>query len=211
MKTVVLPVIRPTSFAKTPVATMPTMPPTPWQGKTSSVSSSADFVRQCTARLLITAGRDADDDAVADADVARGRRDRHQADDGADAGAHAPRACGRAAMSKKIQASIAAAEAVLVVRERQRRRLVGRQRRARVEAEPAEPQHARAEQHERDVGRRVRFASPRDSCGGRAPSRPPAPRSRPTCGRPCRPRSPARPTSAGSPADATSSAPAARR
>src|SRR5215813_10156866 len=31
------------------------MPPTPWQGKTSSVSSSVDLVRRCTGRLLTTA------------------------------------------------------------------------------------------------------------------------------------------------------------
>src|SRR5262249_11246032 len=39
----------------TPVAIIPTRPPTPWQGNTSRVSSSVDFVRRCTARLLTTA------------------------------------------------------------------------------------------------------------------------------------------------------------
>ncbi len=34
--------------------TIPHMPPTPWQGKTSSVSSSVDFVRRWTATLLMT-------------------------------------------------------------------------------------------------------------------------------------------------------------
>ena len=38
-----------------PVAIMPTMPPTPWQGKTSRVSSSVDFDFQCTTSLLIAA------------------------------------------------------------------------------------------------------------------------------------------------------------
>ena len=57
--------------------------------------------------------------------------------------------------SKNIQASIAAADAVLVVANASAAVLVGRQRRPRVEAEPAEPEHARAEQHERDVGGHV--------------------------------------------------------
>src|SRR5205823_8057157 len=38
----VAPDVRPTSLAKIPVINMPTMPPTPWHGKTSSVSSSVD-------------------------------------------------------------------------------------------------------------------------------------------------------------------------
>src|SRR5918998_530021 len=54
MKVVVSPEVSPTLAAKTPVASMPTMPPTPWQGKTSRVSSRVDFVRRLTARLLMT-------------------------------------------------------------------------------------------------------------------------------------------------------------
>ena len=41
-------------LANTPVSTIPVIPPTPWHGKTSSVSSSVDFVFQWTARLLTT-------------------------------------------------------------------------------------------------------------------------------------------------------------
>ncbi len=37
-----------------PVISMPTMPPTPWQGKTSSVSSSVDAFFQCTIRFETT-------------------------------------------------------------------------------------------------------------------------------------------------------------
>src|SRR5207245_3783133 len=45
------PVMSPTSRANTPVINMPTIPPTPWQGNTSSVSSSADRGFQCTTML----------------------------------------------------------------------------------------------------------------------------------------------------------------
>src|SRR5688572_8439548 len=48
----VCPQSNPTSRASTPVSTIPTMPPTPWQGNTSSVSSSVERDFQCTARLL---------------------------------------------------------------------------------------------------------------------------------------------------------------
>jgi hypothetical protein len=41
--------------AKTPVAIIPTIPPTPWHGKTSKVSSRVDLDFQWTARLLTIA------------------------------------------------------------------------------------------------------------------------------------------------------------
>ena len=37
--------------ASTPVSNIPTIPPTPWQGKTSNVSSKFDFDLKCTAIL----------------------------------------------------------------------------------------------------------------------------------------------------------------
>src|SRR5688572_9365208 len=40
-------------WAKTPVNSMPTMPPIPWQGKTSRVSSILVLLHQPTTRLLI--------------------------------------------------------------------------------------------------------------------------------------------------------------
>ena len=43
---------RPTSFASTPVSSMPTTPPRPWQGNTSSVSSMPVRLLRCTATLL---------------------------------------------------------------------------------------------------------------------------------------------------------------
>src|SRR5688572_1564845 len=53
---VLLPVVkRPPSLANTAVNTMPAMPPTPWQGNTSSVSSMVDFDFQCSATLLAAA------------------------------------------------------------------------------------------------------------------------------------------------------------
>ena len=58
--------------------------------------------------------------------------------------------------SKNIQPSIAAAEAVLVVAKAIAAVPLAAERRAGVEAEPAEPEHAGAEQDERDVGRDVR-------------------------------------------------------
>lgn len=41
--------------ANTPVRSIPTIPPTPWQGKTSNVSSIDVLVRQSTTRLLTIA------------------------------------------------------------------------------------------------------------------------------------------------------------
>ena len=54
--------------------------------------------------------------------------------------------------SNAIHPSIAAAEAVFVVAKASVAVASAAERRARVEAEPAEPQHAGAEQHERQVG-----------------------------------------------------------
>src|ERR1051325_6258780 len=52
---VACPDVRPTSLAKMPVISMPTMPPTPWHGNTSSVSSSVDLLFfQCTIRFDTT-------------------------------------------------------------------------------------------------------------------------------------------------------------
>jgi hypothetical protein len=72
---------------------------------------------------------------------------------------HAPIADGRRprAPSSEHPRSIADADAVLVVAKASTAASLDAERRAGVEAEPAEPQHARAEQHERDVGRRVRL------------------------------------------------------
>jgi hypothetical protein len=42
-------------LANTPVNSIPTIPPTPWQGNTSSVSSIEVRVRHSTTRLLTTA------------------------------------------------------------------------------------------------------------------------------------------------------------
>src|SRR5688572_459832 len=48
-------VIRPPSLANTAVRTIPAIPPTPWQGNTSSVSSIVDLDFQCSATLLAAA------------------------------------------------------------------------------------------------------------------------------------------------------------
>ena len=47
-------------------AIMPTMPPTPWQGKTSSVSSRVDLRLAVHGEVADHAGDQADDDALAD-------------------------------------------------------------------------------------------------------------------------------------------------
>src|SRR5690606_5232273 len=43
--------------ARRPVITIPTAPPTPWQGNTSRVSSKEVFVFQCTTTLLMIAAK----------------------------------------------------------------------------------------------------------------------------------------------------------
>ena len=64
----------------------------------------------------------------------------------------------RASTSKPIHAIIAAADAVFVVAKSQHRGAVRRERGSGIEAEPSEPQHAGAEDDERNVRWDVRFA-----------------------------------------------------
>src|SRR4051794_33017145 len=93
---------------------MPTMPPTPWQGNTSSVSSSVDFDFQWTARLLTTlATRPM---AMLSRTVTKPAAG-VMATSPTTAPMQAPTAVGLwpRIQSKNIQPSIAAADAVLVV------------------------------------------------------------------------------------------------
>ena len=108
------PEVKPTSLAKIPVITMPTMPPTPWQGKTSSVSSSVDRVFQCTARLLTTL---ATTPMTIDSRIVTKPAAGVIATRPTTAPMHAPKAEGLFPFiqSKNIQESMAAADAVLVV------------------------------------------------------------------------------------------------
>ena len=139
--------------AKMPVITMPTMPPTPWQGKTSSVSSSVDLVRRCTAMLLMTL-------ATRPMKMLSGTVTKPAAGVMATRPTTAPMQAPRAEgflprnQSKKIQPSMAAALAVLVVAKATAAVPLAARRTAGVEAEPAEPEHAGAQEHVRDVGRR---------------------------------------------------------
>src|SRR5271155_475603 len=97
-----------------PVMTMPVIPPTPWQGKTSSVSSRVDRVFQCTARLLTTL---ATTPMTIDSRIVTNPAAGVIATKPTTAPMHAPKAEGLFPFiqSKKIQESMAAAEAVLVV------------------------------------------------------------------------------------------------
>jgi len=109
------PEVRPTPPANTPVMIIPTIPPTPWQGNTSSVSSSVDdLFFQWTQRLEMTLAHVpmnmlSPTLTYPAAGVMATRP--------TTAPTHAPSADGFAPrmLSKKIQASAAAADAVLVV------------------------------------------------------------------------------------------------
>ena len=104
--------------------------------------------------MLTTLATSADDDRLANRDEAGRRRDRHQADHRADAGAQGRRLRPLHPVEEH-PAEHRGGRGRVGRRERQRRRAGGRHRRAGVEAEPAEPEHAGAENHERDVGRVV--------------------------------------------------------
>ena len=133
---------------------MPVMPPTPWQGKTSSVSSSVDRVFQCTARLLTTL---ATTPMTIDSRIVTKPAAGVMATRPTTAPMHAPNADGLFPFiqSKNIQESMAAAEAVFVVAKARTAVPDAAHRRARVEAEPAEPEHPGSQDHERNVGRLV--------------------------------------------------------
>ena len=153
------------------------MPPTPWQGNTSSVSSSVDeWFFQCTHRLRDDARAGADEDALADADVAGRRRDRDEPDDRADAGAERRRFVAAHAVEEDPRQRRRGRRGV-GRRERHRGLTRRRQRRSGVEPEPAEPQHARARESRTGCWPACAPRRPGGSCGGRAPSRRPARRS----------------------------------
>src|SRR5262245_51750358 len=110
----VSPAISPTSRASSPVASIPTIPPTPWHGNTSSVSSSVDFDFMWTAQLLTSAATTPMNTLwPMDTNPAAGV----MATRPTTAPMHAPRAEGLRprAVSNSIHVSIAAAEAVFVV------------------------------------------------------------------------------------------------
>ena len=100
------------------------------------------------------AGDQADDHALADPDEARGRGDGDQADHRADAGAEGRRLLAHHPVPEH-PAEHGRGRGGVRGGEGHGGRAVGPQGRAGVEAEPPEPEHARAEQHERDVGRGV--------------------------------------------------------
>ena len=83
------------------------------------------------------------------ADEAGRRRDRDQADDDRGGAADRGGLLLTATASSSVHTTSVPAGASIVVGEGQRRDAVGRQRAAGVEAEPAEPQQAGAEQRER--------------------------------------------------------------
>ena len=100
-------------------------------------------------------GEEGDGERLADRDDVGARRDRHQADHRAHGGAHAGRLAPAQAVEEHPRHHRRGAGGV-GVEERLDRGAVRRQRRAAVEAEPAEPQHRRAEDDERDVRRQGR-------------------------------------------------------
>jgi hypothetical protein len=148
---------RPTSLAKTPVSEHPDHAADPVAGEdVERVVERATSSFQWTASCWRCWPAEPDGTLCRTVTKPGGGGDRDQADHRADAGAHGrglacPAPCPRTsspAWPPPTQCWSSRTPA------RQHR---GRQRRAGVEAEPAEPEHARAEQHVRDVGRLMRL------------------------------------------------------
>ena len=143
------------------------MPPTRCTPTTSSESSKPNLYFRPTARQQTAPAIRPSSDRAERGDERTGRGDRDQAGDRAGGGAER----GRVPVADLLHDQPAEQRGRggdLGVDERERGQVVGGQRRAGVEAEPAEPQQAGAEQHERQVVRphRVLAAS---RCACRAP------------------------------------------
>ena len=164
--------------ANTPVSSAPTVPPTPCAATTSSESSSEVFARDDQSEVARHRGDRAERDGAHRADETGGRRHRDQADDdggrAADGGRFAPSACSRAA-SRRPACPSGARNVVMNASAGNRARA---ERAAGVEAEPAEPEQAGAEQRERHVVRQQRRAADSPSACRRPSPRRARPRRR---------------------------------
>ena len=143
--------------ANTPVSSAPTVPPTPCAATTSSESSSDGLRAPRAARSSSgTAAMRAERDRAHRPDEAGRRRDRDQADDDRRGGADRGRLLLTGSRRAASRRPASPAGASIVVVKASAGDAVGRERAAGVEAEPAEPQQAGAEQRERHVVRQQR-------------------------------------------------------
>ena len=190
---------------------MPIIPPTPWQGNTSSVSSSVDLRSSSgPPGYRRRSATNSDHDRLADRHVAGRRRDRDQADHRPDARAERRRLRPLHPVEEDPREHRGSRRRVRR-RKRQRRLSGSRHRRPGVESEPAEPKHAGSQNHKRHVGRVVALPRHVTMTATQNHRARPAPQSPPTCAPPSRPQNRAHPACAESRRDATSSAPAARK
>jgi hypothetical protein len=147
--------------ANTPVSSAPTMPPTPCTPNTSSASSAPSMLLQPGHAPQAERGRPAKPITIAPhrADEAAGRGDGHQARHRARGRAQHRGLALASIHSAKVQASTAAAVAMMVLMKASAGDAVGLEVGAGVEAEPAHPQQRGADHGQRQAVRGHRLAA----------------------------------------------------